>query len=140
MIPVDVGQASCDGLITDTRAPPMTTLAKPSRLDAAIDPEFGTRIVRVTDVASETGGEGIKPVYSTIQAWSADESYLMLYEVGSGHRLYDGHTYEFIRRLNIDPPDLEQGSAPGTAPAGAGSHRGPGTPPPRPSRGCGCWC
>jgi hypothetical protein len=33
---------------------------------------------------------------------------LILYEVGAGHRLYDGHTYEFIRNLNIDPPDLEQ--------------------------------
>ena len=86
----------------------MTALAKPSRLGTAIDPEFGTRIVRVTDVASETGGEVIKPVYSTIQAWNADESYLMLYEVGSGHRLYDGHSYEFIRGLSINPADLEQ--------------------------------
>jgi hypothetical protein len=101
-------QASCEGLITDTSAHPMTALAKPEHLLAATDPEFGTRVVRVTDVESETGGEVIKPVYSTVQAWNADETLLMLYEVGAGHRLYDGRSYEFIRALNISPPDLEQ--------------------------------
>jgi hypothetical protein len=102
------GEADCAGLITDTDAHPMSALAKPARLAAATDPEFGTRIVRVTDVAGDTGGDVIKPMYSTIPAWNADESRLILYEVGGGHRLYDGHTYEFIRSLNIDPPDLEQ--------------------------------
>jgi hypothetical protein len=105
---VGSGAASCDGLITDRETHPMSALAKPARLSAAIDPEFGTRIVRVTDVVAETGGEVIKPMYSTIQAWNADESYLVLYEVDGGHRLYDGKTYEFIRTLDINPADLEQ--------------------------------
>jgi len=86
----------------------MTELGKPDRFEASTDPEFGTRIVRVTDVYTETGGSAIVPMYSTIPAWNADESYLLLYEVSAGHRLYDGHTYEFVRRLDIDPPDLEQ--------------------------------
>ena len=102
------GKVDCAGLVTDTEPHPMTALAKPDRLAAVDDPEFGTRIVRVTDVASETGGDVIKPMYSTIQAWNADETYLILYAVDGGHRLYDGHSYEFIRSLNIDPADLEQ--------------------------------
>ena len=102
------GVASCDGLVTDTSRHSMTSLSKPGLHESVTDAEFGTRIVRVTDVASETGGEVLKPLYSTVQAWSADESHLVLYEVGGGHRLYDGHTYEFIRRLDINPPDLEQ--------------------------------
>lgn len=101
-------QASCDGLVTDTASHPMTDLQKPARFSAVTDPEFGTRIVRVTDVTSETGGDVIKTMYSTIQAFSSDESYIILYEVDNGHRLYDGRTYQFIRDLNISPADLEQ--------------------------------
>jgi hypothetical protein len=100
--------ASCDGLVTDRAAHPMTSLAKPPLLGAVTDPEFGTRIVRISDVENETGGSVIKPAYSTIPAWNADESLLVLYEVDGGHRLYDGRTYQFIRRLDINPPDLEQ--------------------------------
>ncbi len=102
------GSASCDGLVTDRDPHPMSSLAKPAMLEAATDPEFGTRIVRISDVESETGGDVIKPAYSTIQAWNADETLLVLYEVGGGHRLYDGRSYEFLRRLDISPPDLEQ--------------------------------
>ncbi len=102
------GAASCDGLITDQAPHPMSALFKPARFEAATDPEFGTRIVRVTDVESESGGEVIKPMYSTVQAWNADETLMILYDVGSGHRLYDGQSYEFIRGLDINPADLEQ--------------------------------
>ena len=42
------------------------------------------------------------------QAWNADESYLLLYEVGHGHLLYDGQTYEYVRAVAISPPDREQ--------------------------------
>jgi hypothetical protein len=47
-------------------------------------------------------------MYSTISAWNADESRLILYQVGAGHQLYDGKTYQKIQSLNINPADLEQ--------------------------------
>jgi len=95
----------CEGLVTDQDAHPMTALAKPAVGQGVTDPQFGTTIRRLTDV----GGTGvIKPLYSPTQAWNADESYLVLYEVGHGHLLYDGQTYEYVRDLAISPPDLEQ--------------------------------
>ena len=94
----------CEGLVQDKTAHPMGSLAKPGLLQTVTDPQFGTTIRRITDV-----GKGvIKPVYSPTQAWNADETYLLLYEVGHGHKLYDGKTYAFIKDLNISPPDLEQ--------------------------------
>ncbi|MBN2716830.1 MAG: hypothetical protein JXX14_13345 [Deltaproteobacteria bacterium] len=102
------GIASCEGLVIDTARHSMTALDKPGRQQAVTDPEFGTRIVRITDVANETGGAVIKPMYSTVQAWNADETLLLLYDVGGGHRLYNGQTYGFIQALQINPPDLEQ--------------------------------
>ena len=48
------------------------------------------------------------PMYSTISAWNADETRMILYQVGSGHQLYDGKTYQFIKSLNINPADVEQ--------------------------------
>ena len=96
----------CDGRITDKLAHPMTALAKPALGKFATDAEFGTRIRRITAASS---GDAIRPVYSTVAAWNADETRLLLYKVqGGNHLLYDGKTYQFIRQLDIHPPDLEQ--------------------------------
>jgi uncharacterized repeat protein (TIGR01451 family) len=83
----------------------MTALAKPAAGQAATDPQFGTTIRRIS--AAPSGGV-IKPMYSTISAWNADETKLILYRVGQGHLLYDGKTYQLIRSLDIVPADLEQ--------------------------------
>jgi hypothetical protein len=102
----------CDGLVTDKAPHPMTALAKPGKGQTTADPQFGTTIRRITDVAADWGDAlgVIKPAYSTIPAWNADESYLILYHNTSstGHHLYDGKTYAYIRELDINPPDLEQ--------------------------------
>lgn len=107
-LPLGDGKDLCEGLIVDKVNRPMTALAKPGVGQFVIDPQFGTTIRRITNV----GGTGvIKPAYSTIPAWNADESYLILYQTGTanaGHHLYNGKTYQYIRKLNIDPPDLEQ--------------------------------
>ncbi|TXI94897.1 MAG: hypothetical protein E6Q34_03965, partial [Burkholderiaceae bacterium] len=79
-----------------------------------VDPKFGTTIRRVTDVMNDGRGSNkvLKTMYSTISAWNADESYLILYRTdgtAATHELYDGKTYQFIRKLDdIDPVDLEQ--------------------------------
>lgn len=107
-LPLGDGKDLCEGLIIDKVNRPMTALAKPGVGQFVIDPQFGTTIRRITNV----GGTGvIKPAYSTIPAWNADESYLILYQTNTanaGHHLYNGKTYQYIRKLNINPPDLEQ--------------------------------
>jgi hypothetical protein len=101
----------CSGLIQDTAAHPMTVIAKPALGEVATDVEFGTKMRRITNVSA--GGSQapvIVPMYSTISAWNADESLLILLNVSMGrHELYDGKTYQFIRSLEeISPADVEQ--------------------------------
>ena len=101
----------CAGLVQDLDAHPMTTLAKPALGESVNDREFGTVIRRITAVDAGTSRNDpvIKPMYSTISAFNADESLLLLYNVALGrHELYDGRTYEFVGALDISPPDLEQ--------------------------------
>ena len=99
----------CAGLVQDHDAHAMTTLPKPPLLGTVMDLEFGTTIRRITAVPASGGNPVIKPLYTTVAAWNADESYLLLYDVVSGnHRLHNGRTYAFIRNLDISPPDLEQ--------------------------------
>jgi hypothetical protein len=43
-----------------------------------------------------------------MQAWNADETYMILYKVGHGHLLYTGKTYQYVRDLDISSPDIEQ--------------------------------
>ncbi|MEM7115334.1 MAG: leucine-rich repeat domain-containing protein [Chloroflexota bacterium] len=97
-------------LVTDRNPRPMTPLAKPALGQAVVDPEFGTTIRRITNIDTVVpNGQGVmKPMYNTVQAWNADESYLILYQVGDGHHLYNGLTYEYIRPLDINPADLEE--------------------------------
>jgi hypothetical protein len=99
----------CEGLVSDKRPRPMSSIPKPTPSQAYVDPAFGTTVRRVTNAPS---GGVIKPLYSPNQAWNADESYLMLYHTGgeksAGHSLYDGKTYQYLRELDIAPADLEQ--------------------------------
>jgi hypothetical protein len=84
----------------------MTALAKPGVGQTAVDAEFGTTIRRITNAGDQ---HAIVPMYTTISAWNADESYLILYQVGGGnHQLYDGKTYAYVRDLDINPADVEQ--------------------------------
>lgn len=100
--------ATLEGLISDRQPVPIPRMAKPAPLVPYTDPAFGTQVTRIS---SAERGEIVKPMYNTIQAWNADESLLMLYHSGngeSGHHLYDGQTYEYLRALDIAPRDLEQ--------------------------------
>ena len=83
-------------------------LTKPKVMAPYTDPVFGATVVRISNSAY---GEVHKPAYSTMQAWNADESLLLLYRTGGnsvGHELRDGHTYEFLHDLDIQPADLEE--------------------------------
>ena len=96
----------CAGLVTDKDPHPMTALTKPALAASVVDPQFGTTIRRITAAAG--ANQAIVPMYSTISAWNADESLMMLYQIGAGHQLYDGKSYQPRRALDINPPDLEQ--------------------------------
>jgi hypothetical protein len=100
----------CAGLYTDKNAHPMTDLAKPAVGTTVSDPQFGTTIRRITAVSATSGpSPALRPLYSTVSAWNADESLLILYNAGHTHELYDGRSYKFIRALgDIHPADLEQ--------------------------------
>ncbi|WP_282117983.1 hypothetical protein [Maribacter aquivivus] len=104
IISVDVATT----LVANDLAPhPMQDVAKPDYLETIVDPSFGTIIRRISNAG--TGGV-IKPIYSTIQAWNADETRMILYDQTNGvHQLLNGMTYEFIRNLDdVRPDDLEQ--------------------------------
>jgi len=97
----------CPGVTDDTRSVPVPRLARPELGVAFDDPAFGARLRRIT---ASRPGEVFKPAYSTVQAWNADESLLLLYRGGldPAHVLLDGHSYAFIRELDIDPSDIEE--------------------------------
>ena len=99
------------GLVDYGRAlRPYTALAKPAKGVSVADPDFpgNTRIVRVTDVAADFKAGVAVPVYPTIQSWNCDESLLFLYITSpqsggqSGHALFDGKTYKFIKFIDIN--------------------------------------
>ncbi len=99
----------CQGLVQDRDPHPMSALAQPALGQAVTDPQFRGRIRRITAAPpSGSGDAAIVPMYSTVSAWNADESRLILYHVGRGHELYDGRSYAFIRALDIAPTDIEQ--------------------------------
>jgi len=98
----------CDGSITHNERVHIPAVAKPPFGKYYKDPAFGSKVIRITD---SPVGVVQKPPYSTMQAWNADESLLLLYRggvKGTFHQLLDGHTYEPFRKLDIVPSDLEE--------------------------------
>jgi len=105
---VDDSVDLCEGLITHKRPLQVLRVKKPPFMKYYREPAFNTRVIRITDSGKD---EVHKPVYSTIQAWNADESLLLLYRTsskGNEYVLLDGSTYEFVKSLDISAPDIEQ--------------------------------
>lgn len=100
----------CEGLVTHSDRVELKRVAKPPFMKYYRDPAFGSRVIRITNGER---GQVHKPAYSTVQAWSADESWLLLYQSGGegqpkGHQLYDGFNYTFLKDLDIAPGDIEE--------------------------------
>lgn len=98
----------CVNLVTDKSPRPQPNVPKPSKGQAFKDPVFGSRIIRMTDVRLDFGSNVAKPMYSTVPAWNADESRLVIWIRDRGHALFDGRTYEYLGMLRVQPSDLEQ--------------------------------
>jgi len=102
----------CTGHVTDKLPHPMQqVLPKPVPRQAYTDPAFGTTITRVTDQFWATGENAVmKTMYSTMPAWNADESLLLLWSRQYGHILYNGQPpYQGLALLNPwHPTDIEQ--------------------------------
>lgn len=97
----------CENHVTDNDRRIVQRIEKPAPRQSYTDPAFGTRVTRVTDAAT---GTARRTLYSTMQPWNADESFLILYHAGgddAGHHLYDGRTYRYIRQLEFSPDDIE---------------------------------
>lgn len=89
---------------------PATAIDIPGASACIEDPEFGTRICRVSDAASlGFKGAGVVPMYSGTPAWNADESLLLLYaQGGPGHQLFRGQPpYSYIGPLGVSPGEPE---------------------------------
>ncbi len=91
-----------------------SSIAKPRLLQPFADPDFGSRMLRITDARAQFGARVAMPAYSSTQAWNCDESRLILYvtEPHAGGRtgwaMFDGRSYRFLRFLDINPSDIEQ--------------------------------
>jgi hypothetical protein len=92
----------CRGRVTDKDSRPLTPLPRPDIGKWVAEPDFGTRITRVSAAAKD---QEITPVYSTVPAWNADGSLLLLYRWGHGHELYDGKTLAHVGELDCHRSD-----------------------------------
>lgn len=106
-----VTRSPCEGRVVDKVPHPMVALRQPRPGETYRDPAFGTSITRIT-AATPAEGENavIKPLYSTMPAWNADETLLLLWHRGRGHELYQGDKpYRFLQALALrSPTDIEQ--------------------------------
>lgn len=98
----------CKGFVVNDKSDrPMPPLSKPAPLGTYTDPVFGSKITRISNSDGVNSGI-VKTLYSTIQAWNADESRMLLWHRQDGHYLYDGNNYSLLERLEIVPADIEQ--------------------------------
>ena len=107
-VPTPAYKDLCKGLSRSTSYELMNRMEKPGLRQPVKDRSFGSTIVRITDAGQNAV---IKPMYSTVQAWNADESLLLLWSDVNGeasHELYDGQTYKWRGSLGFKPGDIEE--------------------------------
>ncbi|OYV29597.1 MAG: hypothetical protein B7Z79_10160 [Thiomonas sp. 20-64-9] len=116
-MPVVAGADLSSGLRNyGLKAMSYSKLAKPAKGQTVTDPDFGTKITRITDCLADFKNLCVAPAYPTAMAWNADETRFVLYAPGStmqsggkqGWAMYNGTTYAFIKFLDINPGDVEQ--------------------------------
>ncbi|MBN2690521.1 MAG: hypothetical protein JXR43_01505 [Burkholderiaceae bacterium] len=114
---VPVGQDLSAGLTQHGKSPVnYSALAKPAKGATVTDPDFGAKIIRITDCVNDFNNLCVAPAYPTAMAWNCDETRFILYVPGStmqsggkqGWAMYDGTSYAFIKFLDINPGDVEQ--------------------------------
>jgi hypothetical protein len=86
--------------LVSTHVPiPAPKIARPLAGRSVTDPEFGTKVTRITGAAA-AAVPGIFPYYSRRQAFNADETRLLLATGDGGWRLYDAATLKIVRTLD----------------------------------------
>ncbi len=75
------------------------SVQKPAPNTAYMDPQFGTRVTRISDARSQKLA-GVMPEYSRRQAWNANESLMLLHSGDGSSLLYDGVTYQYKKVLS----------------------------------------
>jgi hypothetical protein len=89
---------------------PMRPMEKPRAGEEFLDEAFNTLVTRISHAVPIDGENAvIKPLYSTVPAWSADERYLLLWSRAHGHLVYQGdRPYRYLGPLNAyHPTDIE---------------------------------
>lgn len=71
-----------------------STLARPNYLSPIIDPNFNTKITRITDPSAYGGSTTIRHTYSKIAAWNRDGTKIMM-----GKYILDGKNYTVIKQI-----------------------------------------
>ena len=91
--------------VTSHESLPQPEISEPLVGVQITDSVFGTTFQRLTD-ARAAGLDGVFPDYSKRQAWNADETLLLL-RTGDGEALlYEGRTYQFLKRLEVGGEDV----------------------------------
>lgn len=104
---VALAQDWCASMVTDNEPRVVEQMSKPATGTPYRDKAFGTLVTRITNAPA---GTAHRTLYSTVQPWNADESYLMLYHAGdndAGHHLYDGKSYQYIEKMGFLTADIE---------------------------------
>jgi len=100
-------QNLCDGLITHNRRLHIKPTNKPVHREYYRDELFGTRSMRITDSPVD---EVRKPIHSSVNAWNADESLILLHRYKADkhdYLLLDGHSYEVLKSLDIPASNVQ---------------------------------
>jgi len=100
----------CTGRVTDKNSYPTVPLPKPTVGQTIIDPVFGTKITRISAPLGTGANAIVKPLYSTMPAWNADETKLIIWHREVGYAIHSGQPpYAFDHMATFDAPtDIEQ--------------------------------
>src|SRR4051794_10648011 len=83
---------------------PVPTVGRPGYLVSYLDPTYGTQVTRVSDQTAMgvdlPASPWIRNAYAKRQVWNADGTLLLL-DMQSPMVLLDGHTYRFLRTVDI---------------------------------------
>jgi len=100
-------QPDLDAFRSDKKAAAMPSLERPALHQEIVDPTFGAKVTRVSDISQVEGVERLRHYYAKRNPFNADESRAVLISSDGYNWVYDTQSWEPIGYLPLQSSDAE---------------------------------
>jgi len=106
-VPAAWAEPDLDGFRSDLKPVAVSVMPRPGLHKPVIEPDFGARLMRITDATQIKGVERVRQYYAKRNPFNADQSLAILIASDGINWLYDTQSWTPVKRIPVSSSDAE---------------------------------